>query len=109
MGSRGRRRGQASFAHIALHSTLTAATRHVAAPVVLAVAPLNHAIRVGVVAAPTAHEIAAVTAIRGLVALPVGEGREKGKRSVSTPPPQPLLENFKTSHSKHCSLSLNLH
>lgn len=53
----------ASLADIALHCALTPAAGDIAAPMVLAVASLHHSVRVGVVAAPTAHEVAAVTAI----------------------------------------------
>ena len=66
--------GQASLADIALHRALTPAAGDVAAPVVLAVAPLDHAVCVGVVAASTAHEVAAVAALGCLVALPGGGG-----------------------------------
>lgn len=65
----------ASLADIALHRALTPAAGDVAAPVVLAVTSLHHSVRVGVVAAPTAHEVAAVTAVGGLVALPGGGTR----------------------------------
>lgn len=68
------RAGQASLADVALHRALTPAAGHVAAPVVLAVAPLDHAVRVGVVATSTAHEVAAVTAVGCLVALPGAGG-----------------------------------
>lgn len=71
--------GIVSLADIALHRALTPAAGDVTAPVVLAVTSLHHSVRVGVVAAPTAHEVAAVTAIGGLVALPGGGG---DKRSV---------------------------
>lgn len=70
---------RASLAHVALHRALTPAAGDIAAPVVPAVTPLHHPVRVGIVAAPTAHEVAAVTATGGLVALP-GGGNE---RSVS--------------------------
>lgn len=78
-GPRGARapagRGVASLADVALHGALASAAGDIAAPVVLAVAPLYHAVRVGVVAAATAHEVAAVTAVGRLVALPgVGTG-----------------------------------
>lgn len=65
----------ASLADIALHHALTPAAGDIAAPVVLAVTSLHHSVRVGVVAAPTAHEVAAVTAVGGLVALPGGGNR----------------------------------
>lgn len=60
-----------SLADVALHCALAPAAGDVAAPVVLAVTSLHHSVRVGVVATPTAHEVAAVTAVGGLVALPV--------------------------------------
>lgn len=66
----------ASLADIALHRALTPAAGDVATPVVLAVTALHHAVRVGVVAAPTAHEVAAVTPVGGFVALP-GGGSER--------------------------------
>lgn len=70
----------ASLADVALHCAFTPAAGDVAAPVVLAMTPLHHAVRVGVVAAPTAHEVAAVTAVGGFVALPGG----RSERLVST-------------------------
>lgn len=72
-GLRGSPRGcVASLADVALHGALTPTAGDVAAPMVLAVAALDHAVCVGVVAASTAHEVAAVAAMRGLVALPGG-------------------------------------
>lgn len=67
-------RGEFSFAHVSLDSPFTLFTGHVAAPVVLAVASLHHFVHVGVVASAAAHQVAAVTPIGGLVALP---GRKK--------------------------------
>jgi hypothetical protein len=71
----------ASLADIALHRALTPAAGDIAAPVVLAVAPLDHAVCVGVVTTPTAHEVAAVTAVGCLVALPGGWEAEVSKCS----------------------------
>lgn len=70
----------ASLADVALHCALTPAAGDVAAPMVLAMAPLHHSVRVGVVATPTAHEVAAVTAVGSLVALP--GGGDKGSVSA---------------------------
>ena len=53
----------ASLADVALHGALTPAAGDVAAPVVLAVAALDHAVCVRVVAASTAHEVTAVAAM----------------------------------------------
>ena len=72
LGSRVPRSRVASLADIALHGALTPTAGDVAAPVVLAVAALNHTVCVGVVAASTAHEVTAVAAMRCLVALPGG-------------------------------------
>lgn len=77
-----------SLADVALHRALTPAASDIAAPVVLTVAPLHHAVCVGVVATPAAHEVAAVTAVGGLVALPGGWGSENSECSV---PPHPVL------------------
>lgn len=62
----------ASLADVALHGALAPAAGDIAAPVVLAVATLDHAVCVRVVAASTAHEVTAVAAMRCLVALPGG-------------------------------------
>lgn len=83
LGLRGSPRGgRGSLADVALHGALAPAAGDVAAPVVFAVAPLDHAVCVGVVTASAAHEVAAVTAMGRLVALPAmgaggwgGEGR----------------------------------
>lgn len=61
----------ALFTDISLHLPPTLLAHHVAAPVILAVASLHHLLRVGVVAAATAHQVATVAAHGGLVALPV--------------------------------------
>lgn len=53
----------ASLADVALHGALTPAAGDVTAPVVLAVAALDHAVCVRVVAASTAHEVTAVAAM----------------------------------------------
>ena len=71
-----------SFAHISLDSPLTLFTGHVAAPVVLAVASLHHFVHVGVVASATAHQVAAVAPVGGLVALP---GRKKMRWASANP------------------------
>jgi hypothetical protein len=77
-----------SLADVALHRALTPAAGDVAAPVVLAVTSLHHSVRVGVVAAPTAHEVAAVTAVGSLVALPGGWEQEvSGYPSPPVPAP----------------------
>lgn len=60
-----------SFADVSLDSPLTLFTGDIAAPVVFAVAPLHHFVHVGVVASAAAHQVTAVAAIGGLVALPV--------------------------------------
>lgn len=73
-GSPARASGRPSLADVALHRALAAAARDVAAPVILAVAALDHAVRVGVVASAAAHEVTAVTAVGRLVALPGGWG-----------------------------------
>lgn len=62
--------GDVSFAHVSFNSPLAFFTGHVAAPVVFAVAPLHHFVHVRVVASATAHQIAAVAAVGGFVALP---------------------------------------
>lgn len=67
-------RGEFSFAHVSLDSPLALFTGYVAAPVIFAVATLHHFVHVGVVASATAHQVAAVTPIGGLVAL---SGRRK--------------------------------
>lgn len=59
-----------SLAHVSLDSPLALFTGHVAAPVVLAVAPLHHFVHVGVVASAAAHQVTAVAPVGGLVALP---------------------------------------
>lgn len=79
---------QASLADVALHGALTPAAGDVATPVVLAVAPLYHTVCVGVVATSTAHEVAAVTAMGCLVALPGGREWRLVSTSV-TPTPVP--------------------
>lgn len=94
---RGRARA-ASLADVALHGAFTPAAGDVAAPVVLAVTPLHHAVRVGVIAAPTAHEVAAVTAVGGFVALP-GGGNE---RSVSVVTTSTCLSLPSSLHPGHC-------
>lgn len=58
------------LAHVSLHGPLTLLAGDVAAPVVLALAALHNLLCVSVIASATAHEITAVTAIGGLVALP---------------------------------------
>lgn len=104
VGPRGERRPStgaeraASLADVALHCAFTPAAGDVAAPVVLAVTPLHHAVRVGVVAAPTAHEVAAVTAVGGFVALP-GGGNE---RLVSTVTTSTCLLLPSSLHPRHC-------
>lgn len=76
-----------SLADVALHCALAPAAGDVAAPVVLAVTSLHHSVRVGVVATPTAHEVAAVTAVGGLVALPGGGNRRSaGAHHLQHPP-----------------------
>lgn len=82
--------GQASLADVALHRALAPAAGDVAAPVVPAVAPLDHVVCVGVVAAPAAHEVAAVTAVGRLVALP-GGGGAAGEHSHHLQPHTPSL------------------
>lgn len=62
-----------SFADVSLDSPLTLFTGDIAAPVVFAVAPLHHFVHVGVVASAAAHQVTAVAAIGGLVALPGGK------------------------------------
>lgn len=59
-----------SFADVFLHDPLTLLAGDVAAPVVLAVAALHQLLRVRVVATAAAHQVAAVTAEGGFVALP---------------------------------------
>lgn len=59
-----------SFADVSLDDPLTLLASYVAAPVVLAVAALHELLRIWVVATAAAHQITAVTASRGLVALP---------------------------------------
>lgn len=88
----------ASLADVALHGAFTPAAGDVAAPVVLAVTPLHHAVRIGVIAAPTAHEVAAVTAVGGFVALP-GGGNE---RSVSVVTTSTCLSLPSSLHPGHC-------
>lgn len=63
--------GRDSFANVSLHDPLAFLAGYVATPVVLAVAALHQLLRVRVVAAATAHQVTAVTANRGFVALPV--------------------------------------
>lgn len=69
-----------SFADVSLHNPLTLLTRDIAAPVVLAVAAFHQLLCVGVVASPTAHQVAAVAADGRLVALP-GMDRESERVS----------------------------
>lgn len=59
-----------SFADVSLDDPLALLASDVAAPVVLAVAALHQLLRVWVVAAAAAHQVTAVAAGRGLVALP---------------------------------------
>lgn len=81
--------GRASLADIALHGALALTAGDVAAPMVFAVAPLDHAVRVGVVATSAAHEVTAVTAVGCLVALPaVGRKGTAGERMLPTGHPQ---------------------
>lgn len=61
---------RALFADVSLHQPPAPLAHHVAAPVVLAVTPLHHLLRVGVVAAAAAHQVAALAAQGALVALP---------------------------------------
>lgn len=68
-----------SFADVSLHDPLALLAGDVAAPVVLAVAALHQLLRVRVVATAAAHQVAAVTAQGGFVALP---GRENMKADV---------------------------
>lgn len=72
-----------SFAHVFLHSPLALLARDVAAPVVFAVAALHHSLWIRVVASATAHQITAVTAAWGLIALPA-EQTDKKKFIVQT-------------------------
>lgn len=83
-----------SFADVSLHNPLTLFTCDIAAPVVLAVAAFHQLLCVGVVASPTAHQVAAVAADGRLVALP-GVNRQKGrkKEKVTT-----MFENFLHSY-----------
>lgn len=62
--------GTDSFADVSLHDPLALLAGDVAAPVVLAVAALHQLLHVRVVATAAAHQVAAVTADRGFVALP---------------------------------------
>lgn len=93
--------GGTSLADIALHRALTATARDVAAPVVLAVAALNDAVRVRVVAAAAAHEVTAVTAVGCLVALPgAGSGKSTGWSECHRPqPPANFCSAWKVSWS----------
>lgn len=59
-----------SFADVSLHNPLALLAGYVAAPVVLAVAALHQLLRVRVVATAAAHQVTAVTADGGFVALP---------------------------------------
>lgn len=65
-----KQRTAGSFADVFLHDPLTLLAGDVAAPVVLAVAALHLLLRVRVVATAAAHQVAAVTAEGGFVALP---------------------------------------
>ena len=69
--------GRDSFADISLHNPLALLAGDVAAPVVLAVAALHQLLCVGVVATAAAHQVAAVAARRGLVALPASAPRSE--------------------------------
>lgn len=69
-----------SFADVSLHDPLTLLAGDVAAPVVLAVAALHQLLRVRVVASAAAHQVTAVAAQGGFVALP-GERAETNKSS----------------------------
>lgn len=72
-----RRRGaRASLAHVSLDRLLAFFAGDITAPVVLAVTPLHHFIHVRVVATPAAHEVTAVAAVGGFVALP---GRKRSR------------------------------
>lgn len=64
------RTGADSFADVSLHDPLALLASDIAAPVVLAVAALHQLLGVRVVATAAAHQVAAVTAQGGLVALP---------------------------------------
>lgn len=69
--------GVGSLADVSLHNTLALLAGDVAAPVVLAVAALHQLLRVRVVAAAAAHQVAAVAAEGGFVTLPESSiGRE---------------------------------
>lgn len=68
----------ALFTDVSLHLPPTLLAHHIAAPVVLAVTSLHHLLRVGVVATAAAHQVAAVAAHGGLVALPVKRRMHNG-------------------------------
>lgn len=69
-GQRGSGSHKDSFADISLDDPLTLLASYVAAPVVLAVAALHQLLRIWVVATAAAHQITAVAANWGFVALP---------------------------------------
>lgn len=69
-GARGSGSHKDSFADVSLDDPLTLLASYVAAPVVLAVAALHQLLWIRVVATAAAHQITAVTANWGFVALP---------------------------------------
>ena len=77
----------ALFTDVSLHLPPTLLAHHVAAPVILAVTPLHHLLRVGVVPAAAAHQVATVAAHGGLVALPVKRRMHKRELRERTCPP----------------------
>lgn len=58
------------FTHISLHGPFALLAGDVAAPMVFTLASLHYPFCVCIVATPTAHQIAAVTAIGSFIALP---------------------------------------
>lgn len=77
-----------SFANISLHSPLAFFAGHVATPVVFAMAPLHDFVHVRVVPTTAAHQVAAVTAIGGFIALSGNKERRVNQRWLNATVPQ---------------------